>query len=205
MIDNLPTLLRPVGIRSTITSTVISLVASNLGAKTALTATMLLAGLMSLPHNQAAKTVTHALMSLMLPDVISQVAHAPVKKTIQLAKSSMQEDIVVRKKNQLHLRSLEKEYTCVFTGKVTCGGQPCNSAGLKVHVAFKEGIDRVKTISVDSDGSYSASFLVRAVMNEHVDWWIVADSPDSASKQIQGRQILMEDTTVTIEEPIGLL
>lgn len=205
MIDYAMSFIRPTNTKSALTSSFVSLVASNLGAKSVATATLLLTGLMSLPHNQAAKTITQALMDLMMPERVSQIVHAPVKKTIELAKNTITEEIVIRKKNQLNLRSLEKEYTCVFRGKVTCGGRPCNSADLKVHVAFKESTDRVKSINVEPDGTYTASFLVRAVMNEHVDWWIVADSPDSASKQIQGRQILMDETTVTIDEPIGLL
>ena len=204
MLNYLISIVRPTNTKSAIISSCISVAASKLAAGTVTKATILLAGVMVLPHNQAANVVTQALMSLMMPPI--QIAKAPAQVASTIRKAGKTDALAARRtSNRLYLRSLEKEYTCVFTGKVTCGGGLCNNAGLRVHVASKKNPDIIKSANVDPDGNYAVSFFLKASLNDHVDWWIIADSPDSASKQVQGRQIMMDNTTVTIEEPIRLL
>ena len=107
--------------------------------------------------------------------------------------------------NLSNLHSFEKEYTCLFTGKVICGDSPCQTADIQIHVTSKQNPEIVKTVSLQSDGSYEASVLIKEILHENVDWWIVADSQESGAKQIQGRQILMDDALINIEETIQLL
>jgi hypothetical protein len=107
--------------------------------------------------------------------------------------------------NRLFLHSFEKEYMCVFTGKVTCGDEPCRAGNVQVHITSTKNPNIVKSAVVQPDGTYEVSVVVKELLHEHLDWWIIADSPDSASKQVQGREILMDDPNVRVEQPLNLL
>src|SRR5688500_17818747 len=110
MINTMVGFLKPQSIRSALLSSCVSMIASNLGAKSVATGAVLLGSLMCLPHNQAAKILTEAFVSLMFVPQI-QAAHtvqavpAPSQR-ISIAKMS-QEEMARR----LHLHSFVKQYT----------------------------------------------------------------------------------------------
>jgi hypothetical protein len=107
--------------------------------------------------------------------------------------------------NALALHTFQREYTCVFTGKVSCGDGPCKDAEVQIHVASAQNPEIVRKTNLQEDGSYEVTVLLKEFPHEQVDWSISAGSPDASQKQIQGRQILMDDSTIAIEEPLLLL
>jgi hypothetical protein len=209
MINHLIGFIKPTSTRSAILSSCVSMVASKLAAKTVIVkgtaGWMLISGLLTLPYNEAANVLTQALISLMPAQHAAQVARKPAvshKKAVPAAAKVAKAD---KSANPLYLHTFKKEYTCTFKGKVTCGEGLCNTAEVKVHLVSHGNPNIVRDAVIQPDGSYEVSLVMKEFINEHFDWWIVADSPDSASKQLQGREILMEDTQIRIEEPIRLL
>jgi hypothetical protein len=193
-------------IRSTVISSLISIATTRLAAKTtSVVAGTFITGLMYLPHNQVAKALTGAIVARLWVPTYSQVVklpkHHPHKAAVRSLHQTPPADIARR----LYLHSFQQDYTATFSGKVTCGDSLCRAAETQIHVASKLNPHIVKTVSIQPDGTYEAVLLFKEVPHENLDWWIVADSPESVSKQIQGREILMEDSRVQIEQPVSLL
>lgn len=185
-------------------SSTLSMLASKLAAKKIAVGWIALTGFMYMPHNQMTREITHTLLSYMVKPITKPNVTAPLLH-IRKATPSTPETPQLTLSQNLYLHSFEKEYTCVFSGKVTCGDGLCQSAEVLVHVNSKQNLDIAKTAIIQPDGSYQVSILLKELVHEHIDWWIVADSPESTTKQVQGRQILMDDSVIAIEEPLRLL
>jgi len=196
--------------RSVLISSSLSMVASRLAATKFAAAWITLTGLMYMPHNQVANAITYTFLAHMVKPIV-KVSKVP-KHTVAAHKTHIRivspAAIIITEpiaSHKLFLHSFEKQYTCIFTGKVTCGGGPCHVAQVEVHMASRKNPNIVKTTTLQPDGNYQLSVLLTEDLHEHIDWWIVVDSPESEATQVQGRQILMEDSTINIEEPIRLL
>jgi hypothetical protein len=124
-------------------------------------------------------------------------------KTVRRTSPAVAIDPVYSHKLTLH--SFEREYNLIFSGKITCGDLPCQAAAVKLHIESRQNPNIVKAATIQSDGSYEVSIFLKESLHEHMDWSLVADSPDSASRQVSGREILMDDSTVHIEQPVQLL
>src|SRR5258708_13576248 len=204
MISDLPIFRSSV--KSAVLSPLISIVTSKVAAKSAsVAAGTLLTGLMYLPHNQVAKVITQAIVErLWVPTYgkLIKVAKHPHHHVASAQKLSVPKQELERR---LYLHTFEKEYTAVFSGKVTCGDGLCHAAYIQIHISSKQNPHMVKTVAIQPDGSFETSVIFKEYLHENMDWWIVADSPESASKQVQGREILMDDSHISINEPISLL
>jgi len=127
----------------------------------------------------------------------------PVHKTKNIANpakvNSVESDI-----SDLALHSRSRQYVYVFQGRLTCDNQPCSSA--EIHVA----LDTVKNPNIDklirpaADGTYEVRIPLSEIPQEQVNWTLRFVSSSGATQDIQGRQILMDDPTVTIERPADL-
>ena len=104
-----------------------------------------------------------------------------------------------------NLHPYGREYTFVFTGKVTCADLPCREANVRVHVQTSQNPVVERQAPIRPDGSYSVTFSLKEIPDQPADWKIIAYSPESQTQVLQGRSILMGDATLTIEEPIHLL
>jgi hypothetical protein len=210
MINQVLAFIKPNSTRGAILSSCISMGVSKLAAKGIVAkksaAWLMISGLLTLPYNEAAMQLAKLMISIQSPaETTQKVAKrtAPARRIpLQLVTAKVED---IKKVNPLTLHTFEKEYTCTFKGKVTCGEGLCNAGAVQIHLTSKGNPNIVRNVMIQPDGSYEVSVLLKEFLNEHIDWWIVADSPDSASKQLQGREILMDDTQIKIEEPIRLL
>ena len=206
----------PGSIRSTVFSSMLSFVATRVAARSIrVGSTLLVSSLMCLPHNQVAKVITTALLSRLLP-ITALHTSLPAPKLVTRAHarpaskgSSLSPQIklhpISEDERQLYLHEMQHEYIWTFSGKITCGESICHSANVVIHVASKRHPNLSKTAEVQPDGSYTAHFKFTEHTDQYVDWWIDADSPDSATRQIQGRQILTDDAEVNVNTPLELL
>jgi hypothetical protein len=193
-------------IRSAVISYMISALTTRVAAKSAAVAgSSLVAALMSLPPNQAVKSMTNTFISFMWTpahvQVVKVAPHRRVVRDVRITSKPVTQEMA----NRLYLHTFEKDYICAFSGKVTCGGATCPAAEVKIHVNSKQNPNIIRTVPIQSDGSYEVNIPLREELNEYVDWWVTADSPESAAKQVQGRQILTDNPKVEIDTPLPLL
>jgi hypothetical protein len=210
----------PGSIRSSLFSSLLPFMASRLAARSfSVGSTLLVSSLMCLPHNQVAKVLTSALLSRMLPITTlrhfrpaskrTMAAAHKIVKSVSLNPISLDSMITIHplseREKELYLHQLVHKYTWTFTGKISCGDALCSTANVEIHLTSKKHPDLIKQAVVHPDGSYSATMVFTEAVDQYVDWWIQADSPESASRQLQGRQILTDETAVQIETRVQLL
>ena len=102
-----------------------------------------------------------------------------------------------------NLHSTLREYTYVFTGKVACRTEPC-AAEIQVVLNTDQNPDVRKTATTLPDGSYSVEISIKDYMHEGIDWKLTAQYQGSEVVDAHGRQILMDDPTVTVENSLQL-
>jgi hypothetical protein len=159
---------------------------------------LLLISLIYVPHRQA-KSVSQTAE-------LSKLSHPKLAKTIhKLHRVAVAKNIVPEDVNTVNMHSFQQEYAYKFTGQVTCGGNACKNAEVKVQIQTDTNPHIIKEASVLPDGTYEVTVLFKEVPHEQIEWRISADSADSTMQEVHGRQILDEDPNVTIDEPVNLL
>lgn len=104
--------------------------------------------------------------------------------------------------NGLPLGSLVRDYAYVFSGVVRCGDEPCSAdLELNVDTTHNEGIShRART---RPDGAFTMTVAVSEVPHEPIIWKLTARSGSKIGES-HGQQILMDDRTVTVDQPVNL-
>ncbi len=106
--------------------------------------------------------------------------------------------------NGLSLNSHVREYTVLFTGRVTCGDAPCSSVSvrLQLETAHNETIE--KKVVVAEDGSFHLDVLFKEMPQEHMDFVLIAVNAQSQSADARVRRILTDEAQVTIDTSLVL-
>ena len=95
-------------------------------------------------------------------------------------------------------------YRYTFTGTAVCNGQPCANARLLVRV-ISAHVEEIRQTETGADGSYAVEVSLVGSPQEPVDWEINAQAPDAKKARFEGRQIMMDDPSVTIERPVEFI
>jgi len=96
-----------------------------------------------------------------------------------------------------------KSYNLEFRGKMTYNGTPC-SGRLELQVTTDHNPNIYKTIPIQSDGSYAISVPIHELDHAQVDWRLIAHSGMARTADINSRHILLDDSTVVLEQDIPL-
>ena len=96
-----------------------------------------------------------------------------------------------------------RSYTFVFSGQATCMGQPC-AASVEVRMESSAG-RLVRRMTTDPDGHYTLSVSVMGEPDEVLNWEIHALAPNLEKADLEGRQILLSETSVNLDAPLVFL
>lgn len=135
----------------------------------------------------------------------AQAAHAPrnasqrvaIQRELPPAPSAQNPDV-----DRMALTPLANTYTYVFSGVATVQGQPCANAKVAIRLSTPKG-EEVRNILTRADGSYSVTMSLTGAPDDPVRWEIQALSPNFQSVNLDGRLILLDQTTVTVEKPLN--
>ena len=89
-----------------------------------------------------------------------------------------------------------QSYVYTFTGRITCGGNPCSDAYVQVSLL---GSDEgpAQQVVPDADGFYQAELTLPGRPDQSMQWVLFASAPHPKTErqaQVSGRFILMEDS-----------
>jgi hypothetical protein len=103
--------------------------------------------------------------------------------------------------NAMWMNSVKRTYTYVFRGRLTCGDHPCTDAQVHVALESTHNPDLQQVIRPTGDGAYEVRIPISEVVNESVKWTLSFAGTGVQAKELQGQAILMDNPTVTIENP----
>jgi hypothetical protein len=86
---------------------------------------------------------------------------------------------------------------------VTCAGLPC-SAQLQLSVATANNPDVRRTFLTESDGSFNFDMVIQEIPHEQVDWKLSAARGSLVDAEAHGRQILMDESGLTVDQTFNL-
>jgi hypothetical protein len=131
--------------------------------------------------------------------------HANVKRKIHAIRVQLTRKIEAKVKdfNSVHLNSNLHDFNIIFSGQVLCGIQPC-PAELEITGTTPRNDKIRRVIKTMEDGNYWIQVPVNEVMNEHIDWKVMARNADGLVGETHGRDILSDDSAVSIDAPLTL-
>ena len=95
-------------------------------------------------------------------------------------------------------------YHYQFSGQVVCGETPCDNAtvALSLHASAETVVEDEVTTDANGNNVFNVELTER--LNAPIDWTL--DAWKSAQNaQVQGRQILTDQQSITIERQLALL
>ena len=97
-------------------------------------------------------------------------------------------------------------YACIFSGTVTCRGKACAGARVEADLAGAHDQAAVETAQADAQGRYVLKITMDAAPQEETTWKLIAktDGISGEPTEVEGRTILMDETTVVIERAIRI-
>ncbi len=107
---------------------------------------------------------------------------------------------------QLEMGDHRQKYECIFTGLVTQKGKPCTGARVWVDLAGAPQEEISDVIRSDDEGRFILRVTLEGIPDGETRWKLSARAPtlNAAPAQIEGRLILSQDPTVTIDRFIAL-
>jgi hypothetical protein len=102
------------------------------------------------------------------------------------------------------LHANRRTYTYIFGGQILCGNAPCRSVNVLVTVDTPHNHGIQKYVKVNPDGNFSLPVTLIETPHEAIDWHVSVQTSDDQISDLRGRQILMDDATVTIDTPFQL-
>lgn len=102
------------------------------------------------------------------------------------------------------LQPIVKEGAYIFRGRLTCEGVPCDAADIQIGLETTNITLLTQRIHPDSEGRYETEFSLSKMPQEPLNWTIHFVSSNGLSQDIQGRPIMTDDRTVTVERYVNL-
>src|SRR5258708_28943026 len=134
-----------------------------------------------------------------LPKMIP--AQALVAQAVRPVKQAIQ--ITHKTHKTAHLNIGARTYTYVFAGKASFNGMPSANAQVNVRASSENGIFTRQT-RTDADGIYRVSMTVTGKFDEMISCEISAITSDLLQKaSVEGRQIPLHDSRVTLDPPLS--
>jgi hypothetical protein len=95
-------------------------------------------------------------------------------------------------------------YRLTFSGKVRFSGAIDTGTEVRARVMPQNGKTVEAIAKVDVDGHFTLTLSFESYPNEPLDWTLTAKSGHLASTVVEGRQILSEEPTLSIQKSIEL-
>jgi hypothetical protein len=96
-----------------------------------------------------------------------------------------------------------RTYTYLFTGLATYEGKACPGALVEI-LTFSQFGYQVRRVTTGPDGHYTAALPVIGEPDETLSWEIHAETPTFQKADLDGRQILLSEPTVEMDESFSL-
>jgi hypothetical protein len=103
----------------------------------------------------------------------------------------------------LELHDSRQMYQLTFSGRVSCGGHPCEETEIMVTVQMRGQTPIEEKTTTQSDGRYHLDIMRQALADEQLDWTITA-SGSGAAQETSGAHILTDVTDVMVQRDISL-
>lgn len=110
---------------------------------------------------------------------------------------------IVRVNNELQLNSTFREYRTLFAGQVTCGDSPCE-AELRLVITSDNIPELRQVFRTDADGRYAQPVILKEKPGRAADWKIMVYTPRTYPMELNGRQILTEESQIDVQRDIQL-
>jgi hypothetical protein len=131
----------------------------------------------------------------------AKITAQPAAKKHPVAARPAKQQLAQRERRLLN--SSTQPYIYHFTGTIYCIDHPCAS-DIQISLAG-EHARVLRKVRSTSEGDYHVSIPLTESPNTPIDWTLQIRTASDRISEVQGRHILGDDTSITIDRPITIL